>query len=137
MSKPSIVEMVCFMESLAESDTPWDITELSSGSIRFSMFAITENSQSSFRVETESFPPPLLRQRTVRFLAAEEESCWWWCWRTRPWRESRGGGATIADRGWWGLGDRSATREREKARAEAAGAAAAMRINMNYTITKP
>lgn len=60
--KPSIVEMVCFMESLAESETPLEITELSKGSIRRSMFAITENPRSrpDFRVETKSSetPPP-------------------------------------------------------------------------------
>ena len=62
--RPNIVEMVCFIESLAESETPLEITELSRGSIFFNMLAITENPRSNvdFLVETMSSetPPPLL-----------------------------------------------------------------------------
>jgi hypothetical protein len=66
--------MVCFMESLAESETALDITEVSKGSIRFSMFAMTENPRSSpeFRVDettksSETPPPstPEIKQLTV------------------------------------------------------------------------
>ena len=57
-----MVEMVCFIESLAESETPLEITELSRGSIRLSILAITVNPRSKvdFRVETNSSetPPP-------------------------------------------------------------------------------
>lgn len=117
-SKPSMVEMVCFMESFAGSETPLEITEVSRGSIRFNMFAITENPRSKpdLCVETKSSetPPPStpeIRQLTVkacetgrRFLAASR-------WREK--REGEGGGWE----GWRGLTDRSENRERMKARA--------------------
>lgn len=54
--------MVCLMESLAESETPLEITDVSRGSIRLSMFAMTVNPRSKvdFLVETKSSdtPPP-------------------------------------------------------------------------------
>lgn len=60
---PSIVDIVCFMESLAESETPLDMREVSRGSICLSMVATTENSlwkKPAFLVETKSSetPPP-------------------------------------------------------------------------------
>lgn len=57
-NKPSIVEIVCFIESLAESETPLEITELSRGWIRRSMLAITVKplSKVEFCVETTSSP---------------------------------------------------------------------------------
>lgn len=71
------------MESLAESETPLEITEVSNGSIFFNMLAMTENSRSNetdLRVDTNSSetPPPStpdIRQLTIatgpgRFLEA-------------------------------------------------------------------
>lgn len=83
-SKPSMVEMVCFMESLAESETPLEITELSKGSIRRSMFAITENPRSrpDFRVETKSSETPPPSTPDIRQLTADagevRRRLWWW-----------------------------------------------------------
>lgn len=99
-SKPSIAEMVRFIESLAAADTPLEMTEESSGSMRLSMLEITENSRSKpdFRVETNSSatPPPStpeIRQlKTVgeaeRFLVVVAGSNG----RRRRWRERKGGG---------------------------------------------
>lgn len=57
-----MVEIVCFIESFADSETPLEITEVSRGSILFSIFAMTENplSRVDLRVETNSSetPPP-------------------------------------------------------------------------------
>lgn len=68
-----MAEIVCFIESRAESETPLEMTELSSGSIRLSMLAMTEKPRSSedLRVETKSSETPPPRQLTV---AAEEEA---------------------------------------------------------------
>lgn len=70
--------MVCFMESLAESETPLEMREASSGSIRFSILAMTENSRLNpdFLVETKSSetPPPStpeIRQLTTKEAEAE------------------------------------------------------------------
>lgn len=121
--------MVCFMESLADSEIPLEITELSSGSILLSIFAITRNPRSKFdfRVETKSSletPPPLLRQLTVAEYEAERRprlvgqrmTSWWWWWL-------RENGARWR---WRGLNDASVLvlvlvvmRERVKARADA------------------
>ena len=49
-----MVEMVCFMESLAAGDTPLEMAELSRGSMRRSMAAITVKPRSKLRVETAS-----------------------------------------------------------------------------------
>lgn len=51
-----MVEIVCFMESLAASETPFEMTELSRGSMRRSMLAMTVKPRSKvdFRVETTS-----------------------------------------------------------------------------------
>lgn len=68
------------MESLAESETPLEIIELSNGSILFNIFAMTENSRpkSDFLVNTNSSgtPPPstpeikqLITAGNCRFLA--------------------------------------------------------------------
>lgn len=107
--------MVCFIESLAESETPLEITELSSGSIRFSMFAITLNPRSmlDFRVDTNSSetPPPLLRQLTVAETAEERR-------KMKLCRENGVGVGVVCSAE--GFGDRSVTRERMKARAAAA-----------------
>lgn len=128
-SRPSILEMVCFMESLADSEIPLEITELSSGSILLSIFAITRNPRSKFdfRVETKSSletPPPLLRQLTVAEYEAERRprlvgqrmTSWWWWWL----RENGARGR------WRGLNDAPVLvlvlvvmRERVKARADA------------------
>lgn len=58
------------MESFADSETPLDISEVSRGSIRFNMVAMTANSleNSDLRV-SESPPPPTpeTRQPTIRF----------------------------------------------------------------------
>ncbi|KAF4390691.1 hypothetical protein G4B88_015581 [Cannabis sativa] len=60
------------MESLAESETPLEITEVSRGSIRLSILAITEKPRSKvdLRVETNSSetPPPStpeMREQTL------------------------------------------------------------------------
>ena len=45
--------MVCFMESLAESETALDTTEVSKGLIFFNMLAMTENPWSSFEFHVE------------------------------------------------------------------------------------
>ena len=45
--------MVCFMESLAESERTLDTTEVSKGSIFFNMLAMMENLWSSFEFHVE------------------------------------------------------------------------------------
>lgn len=63
-----MVEMVCFIESLAESETPFEITDVSRGSMFLSILAITEKPRSrlAFWVETNSSEtPPPLRQHTA------------------------------------------------------------------------
>lgn len=67
--------MVCFIESLAESDTPLDMAEASSGSILLSMLAITENSRLNpdFLVETKSSETPPPSTPEIRQLTADEE----------------------------------------------------------------
>lgn len=67
--------MVCFIESLAESDTPLEMTEVSSGSIRLSMLAITENSRLNpdFLVETKSSETPPPSTPEIRQLTEDEE----------------------------------------------------------------
>lgn len=86
-NKPSIVEIVCFIESLEASETPLEITELSRGLIRRSILDITVKPRLNvdLRVETTSSP-----------------STWWqevakrkgrrWGGRRRKKREGRG---------WW------------------------------------
>lgn len=90
-SKPSMVEMVCFMESLAASEMPLEITEVSNGSIRLSMLAITENPRSKpdFRVETKSSetPPPSTPDIRQLKMGAEEERRRFLV--ARRWRENR------------------------------------------------
>lgn len=123
-SKPSIVEMVCFIESLAKSETPLEITVVSRGSIRLSMLAITENSLSKpvFCVETKSSetpPPSTPETRQLTTVEVEEgrvffTAVWGSNCRPRSWREIDEGGR------WRGLRDRSVTRERKKALALAA-----------------
>lgn len=78
------MEMVCFMESLAESETPLEMTELSRGSTLFSMLAITENprSKDDLRVETNSSETPPLRQQLTEAEEASERrldtvGSWW------------------------------------------------------------
>lgn len=117
--------MVCFIESLAESETPLEMTELSRGSIRFSILAITENPRSKpdLRVDTNSSetPPPSTPEMRHRIEAAEQAKRRRWArnegsnGRARRWREIGGGGGC-----WRGLKDRSVMRERVKARAAAA-----------------
>lgn len=71
--------MVCFIESFAASETPWEMTDTSRGSIRLSMLAITENSRLNpdFLVDTKSSetPPPStpeIRQLTTAAAGDEE-----------------------------------------------------------------
>ena len=108
-----MVEMVCFMESLAESETPLEMTELSRGSIRRSMLAMTVKPRSKvdLRVETRSSEekkpstPPETRQRVVR----------------RRRRRNMGGEGSVGFGGWRGLwSERSVRRERKKGRDETA-----------------
>lgn len=72
--------MVCFIESFAASETPWEMTDTSRGSIRLSMLAITENSRLNpdFLVDTKSSetPPPSTpenRQLTTAAAGDEED----------------------------------------------------------------
>ena len=51
-SNLSMVEMVCFMESLAARDTSFEMAELSRGSMWRRMAAITVKPRSKLRVET-------------------------------------------------------------------------------------
>lgn len=63
------------MESLAESETPLEISEVSRGSMRFNMVAMTANSlENSDFLVSESPPPPTpdMRQPTTR--RREEEA---------------------------------------------------------------
>ncbi|KAH1233927.1 hypothetical protein GmHk_09G026253 [Glycine max] len=53
-SNPSMVEMVYFMESLAAGDMPFEMAELSRGSMRRRMAAITVKPWSKLRMETAS-----------------------------------------------------------------------------------
>lgn len=126
-SNPSIVEIVCFMESFAESETPLEITTVSRGSIRLSILAITENPRSKLdlRVETNSSetPPPStpeIRQETLAGDLAKrclcKEGVKRWCRENSAGGGAGGGGCG----GWRGLRDRSVKRERTKARAVAA-----------------
>lgn len=111
---PSIDDIVSFIESLAESDKLLETTEVSSGWIRFTRFAITAKPRSSFdrRVDTyessEETPPPL-RQ----LITAEDTARWF----GNRWRGDDGGG-------WWRMRffrERSVTRESmKKARADVA-----------------
>ena len=69
------MEMVCFMESLAESETALDTTEVSKGSIFFNMLAMTENPRSSFEFRVEMMkssetPPPSTPE--IRQLTADD-----------------------------------------------------------------
>lgn len=125
-SNPSIVEIVSFIESLAESETPLEITDVSRGSIRLSMLAITEKPRSKLdlRVETNSSetPPPStpeIRQQTVAGDFAKRCRCEEGRRRYREIDGSEGGGGGGWG-GWRGLRDRSVKRERTKARAVAA-----------------
>lgn len=108
---PSIDEIVSFIESLAESDKLLEITDVSSGWIRFTRFAITAKPRSSFdrRVDTyessEETPPPLRQLMTAEDTA-----------RLGNRRGDDGGG-------WWRMSffrERSVTRESMKARADVA-----------------
>lgn len=111
------MEIVCFIESLAESETPLEMTEVSRGSIRLSMLAITKKPRSKldFRVDTKSSetPPPLLRQLTVTAAADETEGGGR---AKRLWREN---GVVEGDEVRC-FNDKSVMRERVKARAAAA-----------------
>nr|POF18246.1 hypothetical protein CFP56_12474 [Quercus suber] len=60
--------MVCFMESLAESETTLDTTEVSKDSIFFNMLVMTENSWSSFEFCVEK--TVVVARRRRRWLAA-------------------------------------------------------------------
>lgn len=99
-----MVEMVCFIESLAQSETPLEITDVSRGSIRLSILAITKKprSKSDLLVETNSSetPPPStpeMRQLTVAADLAKRRRCREGRrGRARRWRESGAGG------GWGG-----------------------------------
>lgn len=108
---PSIDEIVSFIESLAESDKLLEITDVSSGWIRFTRFAITAKPRSSFdrRVDTyessEETPPPLRQLMTAEDTA-----------RLGNRRGDDGGG-------WWRMSffrERSVTRGSMKARADVA-----------------
>ena len=74
-SKPSIAEMVCFIESLVESETPLEMTKTSSGSIHLSILAIMENLRLNpdFLVETKSSETPPPATPEIRQLTADEE----------------------------------------------------------------
>lgn len=98
------------MESLAESETPFEMTELSSGSILFNILAMTENSRPKpdFLVETNSSETPPPSTPETRQLIAE--------------RLFGDAGSKGRMRRWWengccggrkvGLSDKSAARER-------------------------
>lgn len=115
-SKPSIVEMVCFMESLAGSEIPLEITEVSKGSIRLSIFAITENPRSKpdCRVETKSSETPPPSTPDIRQLTRKAEEARRRFLDGRRCREKREEGGELGSRG---LSERSVKRERTRARA--------------------
>lgn len=80
-NKPSIVEIVCFIESLAAVETPIEITELSRGLIRRSMLAMTVKplSKLELRVETTSSPSTwqdMIKRRWRERRRKKREGSW-------------------------------------------------------------